>query len=169
MMCRNVCLAGLFVLLIVLPSGCKKSPTTPTVPTGISAAFSPTSASADAVVSFTITVKSNSREVRAFGAQLTYDTSVLQFQDIAGGSLTGNWGSVDAGETSPGTVILGAIVGSGTAVPASSNGTLLVVHFKVTGAGSANGQQVSACLGDFADDLSQFSSGSACATFTLKK
>jgi len=39
----------------------------------------------------------------------------------------------------------------------------------VTCAAAANGQQVSACFSDVADDLSQFSSGSACATFTLKK
>jgi hypothetical protein len=54
-------------------------------------------------------------------------------------------------------------------VAANSSGTLVEVRFKVTGGGYGNGRQSQVCLSQLTDDLTQFSSGSACAGFTLKK
>jgi hypothetical protein len=161
--------AGLAALLVLAPAGCKKSPTSAAPPAGLSAAFNPTSAAADAVVTFVITVTANSQEIRAMGADITFDTAMFQFQDVAKGSLTGSWATIDGNESTPGTVRLGGFVGSGTSVAAGSTGTLAEVHFKVTGGAYGNGQKVDVCLSNFDDDLAQFTSGSACASFTLKK
>jgi hypothetical protein len=166
---RHTLLAALLALLLFFPAGCKKSPTTSTLPTGISVAFSPTTASADAVVAFMITVTGNTQEIRSFGGNVTFDAKMFQFQDAVKGSLTGSWAELDGNEGSPGVLVIAGIVGSGTSIAAGGSGTLAEIHFKVTGADYGNGQQAQVCFSQFTDDLAQFTSGSACATFTLKK
>lgn len=52
---------------------------------------------------------------------------------------------------------------------ANSSGSLVEVRLKVTGGSYGNGQQNRVCLTQFADDLTQFASGEACASFTLRK
>lgn len=166
---RHTLLAAPLALLFFFPAGCKKSPTTSTLPTGISASVSPSTAAADAVVTFTITITGNAQEIRDFGGDVTFDAKMFQFQDAAKGSLTSSWAELDGNETSPGTVKLGGLVGGGTSVAANSSGTLVEVRFRVTGADYGNGQQSQTCLAQFTDDLAQFTSGSACATFTFRK
>jgi len=159
------------MLLVLQPWGCEKSPTTSTSPTpaGISAAFNPATAGADAAVSFMITISANTKEIRSFGGEVAFDASMFSFQGVEKGSLTGSWALIDGNETSPGTVRLGGSVGGGTAVAANSKGTLVDIRFKVTGGSYGNGQQNRVCLAQFTDDLAQFTSGEACAIFTLKK
>jgi hypothetical protein len=161
--------AALAALLLLGPAGCKKSPTTATVPAGITAAVNPTTASVDTPVSFTITITGNTKEIKGFGGEVTFDAKMFQFKEAVAGSLTGSWASVAGNENSPGVITLGGFPGGGTSIAANSSGTLVEVRFKVTGADYGNGQQSQTCLGQFADDLTQFTAGSACATFTLKK
>jgi len=159
-------------LLLIGPAGCKKSPTETKAPTpaaGISAAFSPATAGADTVVNFVVSVSANSKEIRAFGGEVSFDTAMFAYNnEVAKGSLTGSWALVDGNE-SGGTVRLGGSVGGGTAVPANSSGSIFEVRLKVTGGSYGNGQKVRVCLTQFTDDLAQFGSGEACAEFTLKK
>ncbi len=159
------------VITVLLHSGCGKSPTSSTTPTpaGISAAFNPITAAADTVVSFIITISANSKEIRAFGGDVGFDSAMFSFQGVVKGSLTGGWALVDGNEGSPGTVTVGGSVGDGPSVPANSTGTLLEVRFKVTGGSLSNGRQDRVCLKNFADDLMQLTAGEACAVFTLKK
>lgn len=138
-------------------------------PAGISAAFNTSSAAADTVVGFIITISANAKEIRAFGGEVSFDANMFSFQEVAKGSLTSGWALIDGNESSPGTVRVGGSVGGGGSVAANSSGTLFEVRLKVTGGSYANGQQNRVCLGQFADDLAQFSSGEACAVFTLKK
>lgn len=168
---RNTVFALTLAVSALLLWGCKKTPTSATTPnpTGISASFNPTTATADTVVSFIITVSANSKEIRAFGAEVGFDSAMFSFQGVVKGSLTGNWALVDGNEGSPGTVTVGGSVGDASSVPANSTGTLLELRFKVTGGSLSNGQQNRVCLKNFADDLTQFTSGEACAVFTLKK
>jgi hypothetical protein len=168
-MSRNLLFAIPLAVGLLLPWACKKSPTSSSLPTGLSAAFNPTSAAVDNVVTFVITVSGNTQEIRSMGADVTYDTGMFQFQDVAKGSLTSSWTTIDGNESGPGTLRLGGFVGNGTSVAAGSSGTLAEVHFKVTGGAYGNGQQVDVCLANLADDLAQFASGGACAAFTLKK
>ncbi len=168
---RKMLLSIAIAVLSVQPWACKKSPVTSTSPatSGISAAFNPATAGPDAVVSFTITVQANSKEIRSFGGELGFDTNMFSFQEVAKGSLTSSWALVDGNESSPGALRLGGSVGGGTSAAANSSGTLVEVRFKVTGGSFGNGQQNRVCLTQFTDDLTQFSSTEACATFTLKK
>lgn len=167
----NIAFSLPLVIAALLHSGCGKSPTSTTTPTptGISAAFNPTTAAADTIVSFIITISANSKEVRAFGGEVAFDSGMLSYQSVAKGSLTGSWALVDGNESSPGTVTVGGSVGDAPSVPANSTGTLFEVRFKVTGGNYANGQQSRVCLKSFTDDLTQFTAGEACTNFTLKK
>ena len=171
-MCRQKKLLTLALIIFAFsPGACKKSPSTSTSPTssGLSASFNPASAGADTVVSFVITITANSKEIRSFGGDATFDPTMFSFQGVAKGSLTGSWALIDGNEISSGVVRLGGSVGGGTSVAANSSGTLFEVRLKVTGGSYGNGQQSQVCLSQFLDDLIQFSSGSACASFTLKK
>jgi hypothetical protein len=171
MLPRKIFPAVALMLLVLQPWGCEKSPTTSTNPTpaGITAAFNPTSAGADTAVGFTITISANTKEIRSFGGEVIFDASMFSFQGVAKGSLTESWALIDGNESSPGTVRLGGSVGGGTAVAVNSKGTLVEVRFKVTGGSYGNGQTNRVCLAQFTDDLAQFTSGEACAVFTLKK
>lgn len=153
------------------PWGCKKSPTTSTNPSaaGISVSFNPASAGTDAAVSFIITVSANSKEIRSFGGEVAFDARMFIFQGVAKGSLTGSWALLDANEGSPGTLRLGGSAGGSTAVAVNSSGTLIELRFKVSAGDYGSGQQSQACLSQLTDDLTQFSSGEACAGFTLRK
>ena len=171
MLPRKIFPAVILLILPLYPWGCKKSPATSTSPTaaGISVAFNPASAGPDAVVSFTVSVSATGKEIRSFGGEVAFDANMFSFQEVAKGSLTASWALLDGNESSPGTVRLGGSAGGGTSVAANSSGTLVEVRFKVTGGSYGNGQQNRVCLAQFTDDLSQFTSGEACATFTLKK
>ncbi len=168
---RKTLPALILIFLCFQPWSCKKSPTTSTSPSppGISASFNPASAGTDAALSFIITVTANSKEIRSFGGEAAFDARMLIFQGAAKGSLTGSWALVDANESSPGTLRLGGSAGSGPAVAVNSSGTLIEVRFKVSGGDYGNGRQDRVCLAQFTDDLTQFSSGEACAVFTLRK
>lgn len=171
-MCRRKRLLTLALIILALsPAACQKSPSTSTSPTssGLSASFNPASAGPDTVVSFVITITANSKEIRSFGADAAFDPKMFSFQGVVRGSLTGSWELFDASENSPGAVRLAGAVGGGTSVAANSSGTLFEVRFKVTGGSFGNGQQSQVCLSQFTDDLTQFSTGNACASFTLKK
>jgi hypothetical protein len=159
------------LLAALLPWSCEKSPETSTSPTasGISASFNPATAAPDTVVSFIVTIAANSKEIRSFGGEVAFDPGMFLYQGVAEGSLTGSWALVDGNESSPGTVRLGGSVGGGTSVAANSSGSLVEVRLKVTGGTYGNGQQNRVCMTQFADDLTQFTSGEACAGFTLKK
>ncbi len=171
MLSRKLLPAVAILLAALMPWGCEKSPETSTSPTaaGISASFNPATAAPDTVVSFIVTIAANSKEIRSFGGEVAFDPIMFLYQGVAKGSLTGSWALVDGNESSPGTVRLGGSVGGGTAVAANSSGTLVEVRFKVTGGSYGNGQQNRVCLAEFTDDLAQFTSGEACAGFTLRK
>ena len=168
----NIVLPVALVLLFIGPPGCKKSPTETKAPTpaaGISAAFNPATAGPDTVVGFVVSVSANSKELRAFGGDVSFDPAMFTYDKAVAGSLTGSWALVDGHSSEPGTVRLGGSVGGGTAVAANSSGSIFEVRFKVTGGSYGNGQKVRVCLTQFTDDLTQFGSSEACAEFTLKK
>jgi len=91
----------------------------------ISISCSPSSGGTDTIVSIPITIKGNIKEIEAFGLELTYDTSMFQFQGVSKGSLTGSWAYVDGNDNS-GTVIIGGIKGSASSIPVGSEGTIAI-------------------------------------------
>lgn len=163
---------GLLVLLLLLAPGCKKSPTTTTIEPSrqtIDILCEPASGASGATVTVTILIAGNSKEMRVFGLDMSFDTRMFQFQEARSGTLTGSWAAVDGNEVSPGNLKVGGFVGAGTPVALASQGSLAEVRFKVTGNDYGNGEQSNICAQQYTDDLSDFLPGSACARFTLQK
>jgi hypothetical protein len=169
---KKILFLAIALLFLALIPGCKKDPTSSTIPpqqATISVSVSPNSAGPDAIITVAIAIAGNDKEVRVFGLDLTFDTNMFQFQEVTKGTLTGNWAAVDGNEVSPGTLKVGGFVGEGSPIAKNSTGTVAEVKFKVTGAAYGNGQQSQVCVGQYTDDLSAFKPDPACATFTLKK
>lgn len=153
-------------------SGCKKSPTdaTPDVdePT-IVLTCNPNTAAKDEIVSASVFIKRNKKEIRVFGLDVSFDARMFQFQEVRPGTLTGGWAAVDGNEVGPGSLAVGGFLGGGTPIPIASEGTLAEIRFRVTGGDFSNGQQSQICVKQYTDDLSEFKPSSACSSFTLKK
>ncbi len=163
--------AGLFVLLCLI-SGCKKDPITATLPPDqetIAVVCSPSTASPGEVVKAAVAIASNSKEVRVFGLEATFDPQMFEFQGAEKGSLNPSWVIVDGNEVSPGNLKIGGYACGGSAVPKNSNGTLVVIKLKVTGASYGNGAQSRIAISHYTDDLAGFQPESASTLFTLKK
>jgi len=166
-------LRALLVLgLLSVFSGCKKSPTDagpdPNKPT-IKVVCSPATGAKDEVVSVSVPIEGNTKEIRVFGLEVTFDARMFKFQEVHKGTLTGGWAEVAGNEVGPGNIRVGGFVGGGSAIPVRSQGSLVELSFKVTGEDYANGQQSQICVQQYTDDLSGFQPASACASFTLKK
>ena len=163
---------GLLVLILVLAPGCKKSPTTTTIAPlrqTIDLLCEPVSGASGTIITVTILIAGNSKEMRVFGLDMSFDIKMFQFQEVRSGNLTGSWAAVDGNEVTPGNLKVGGFQGAGTAIPVASQGTLASIRFKVTGNEYGNGQQSDICVQQYTDDLSGFTPGSACARFTLQK
>jgi hypothetical protein len=165
---------GLLLLLsLFLPGGCKKTPTTTIIDVpgqdAIGVTMTPSSAGPDTIITVSAAIKGNSEEIRVFGLEMTFDTKMLQFQEVGKGSLNGGWAAVDANEISPGQLRVGGFAGGGTSIAKNSTGTLVNLKFKVTGQAYGNGQQSQVCIAKYSDDISALKPDPACAAFTLKK
>lgn len=164
--------ALLALALLAASPGCKKSPTESepdiTVPT-IALVLDLTTGSKDQVVSASVLIKGNGKEMRVFGLDAIFDSRMFKFQEVRKGTLTGGWAEVAGNEVSPGSLRVGGFTGEGASIPVRSEGSLAVLIFKVTGDDYANGQQSQTCIREYTDDLIQFTPSSACVNFTLKK
>lgn len=162
----------LIFCLLTSASGCKKSPTDAALdvdePT-ILLICNPTAAAKDEVVSASVFIKGNRKEIRVFGLDVTFDSRMFRFQEVRKGTLTGGWAAVAGNEVEPGSLKVGGFLGAGTAIPVPSEGTLAEILFRVTGGDYSNGQQSQICIKQYTDALSDFKPNSACSTFTLKK
>jgi len=161
----------LLLLFLVLPA-CKKSPMTVSINLGenaILAACNPVSGGVDTILMVAVVIAQNSREIRVFGLEMSFDPRIFQFQGVAGGNLTGSWTAVDGNEVSPGTVRIGGFAGGGNPIARDSQGALALIQLKVTATDYGNNQQSQICLNHYTDDLAVFQPAPACAVFTLKK
>jgi hypothetical protein len=169
---KSVLAIGLVIFLLLTFSGCKKSPTTPSIETEqptIEVLCEPSSGGANTTVTVKIAIAKNTKEMRVFGLDMSFDVKMFQFQEVRSGTLTGSWAAVDGNEVSPGSLRVGGFQGAGTPVSPASQGTLAEVKFKVTGSEYGNGQQSQVCTKQYTDDLTGFQPGTACASFTLQK
>jgi hypothetical protein len=169
---RHARAIGLLTTLLLLFAGCKKNPTTTSIDVTqpvIDIVCEPSSGAADATITVTILIAANTKEMRVFGLDVSFDPKMLQFQEVQSGTLTGSWAAVDGNEVSPGSLKVGGFLGAGTPIPAASQGSLAVIKFKVTGNEYGNGQQSQVCAQQYTDDLTGFNPDSACASFTLQK
>jgi len=123
----------------------------------ISISCSPSSGGTDTIVSIPITISGNQKEIKVFGLELTFDSSMFEFQSVNKGSLTGDWAAVDGNETQAGTVKVGGFAGSGKTIGTGSIGTIAVVKLKVICTSCSNGQQTQLNINNYTDDISGMS------------
>ncbi len=162
----------LLISAVIFLFACKKTPTTATINLGentILVACNPASGGRDTTIAVAVLIAENSREVRVFGLEMSFDPKIFQYQEIISGNLTGGWTAVDANEISPGTLRVGGFSGGGSVVPKDSQGALAVVQLKVTSANPSSNTGSQICVNHFTDDLSEFQPAPACTTFALKK
>jgi len=149
----------------------KKGPTPPPCPEydKISIYCSPDSGGTGTIVTIPVRIECNSNEIKAFGLDFTYDTTMFEYQGVERGSLTGGWASVDGNETSPGTVKIGGFAGGASPIPKESKGSIVEVKLKVTCNGCSDGQQSQICISNYTDDISGMKPSNACTSFTYRK
>jgi hypothetical protein len=168
---RAVPVLGLATVLAAGIPACKKTPTNAAFevdePT-ILFVGDPAAAPAGSLLRVSLFIAANQEEIRVFGLDVTFDSRILEFQDVEPGSLTGGWAAVDGNEVEVGSLRVGGFLGGGDAIPRASEGSLAEINFKVTGTGLAGGQQSQVCAKGYTDDLASFKPETVCFTFTLK-
>jgi hypothetical protein len=141
-----------------------------TIPTNneISVACIPGDGYSGTTVSVPISILGNLSQISTFGLQLTFDTNMFQYVGTAKGNLTGSWAFVDGNNVS-GTVTVGGLAGSASAIPVGSAGSLAVVTLRVTGGSYPNGQQSQITIQNYTDEIAGMKPEPAATTFTLRK
>ena len=170
---------SLFIILLALavvfsaPS-CKQQSTIPETPdmgleNVISLSCSPSSGGTGTEVTVTISVTKNKNEIKAFGFEMTFDAAVFQLQKVEKGVLTSGWAAVDGNETTPGSMITGGFMGSGTAVAPGSTGILAQIKFKVIYSGNDDGFTRQLAINNYSDNLVGMKPEPASTSFTYNK
>lgn len=172
-MTKRLIFIQLFVFMIIL-FACKSNSTSPDMPDGtgpptLSLSCSPTSGGTNTVVSVTISIKNNQNEIKSFGLEISFNTTMFKLQSVSGGSLTGGWATVDGNEIVSGTVRIGAFAGSGPSIQKGSNGTLAIIKFEVTCSSCSSGQQSQFCFTNLFDDIVGMEKDPSCVNFTFTK
>jgi len=135
----------------------------------ISISCSPSSGGTDTIVSIPITINGNQNEIKVFGLELTFDSSMFEFQSVSKGSLTGDWAAVDGNETQARTVKIGGLAGSGSTIATGSSGTIEVVKLKVLCTTCTNGQQTQLSINNYTNDIGGMTPEPATTKFTYQK
>ncbi len=168
----SFCLIAILAVILLVSAGCKKSPATSELPAQqqtISLAVSPSSAGADTLVTVSIIIQGNAKEIRVFGMDASFDANMFEFQGVVKGDVTVSWANVDGNEVNPGELRIGGYMGGGSPVPAKGAGKLAEFKLKVTGRDYANGQQSQVSIKQYTDDIKGFTPEPVSVTFTLKK
>jgi hypothetical protein len=142
--------------------------TSPPTDNAISLSCSPASAKTGTIVSFPVKIRGNLTKISVFGLDMTFDSSIFQFHSTVKGSLTGGWAAVDGNEISPGTIKIGGFAGSASAIPAGSEGTIVIVKLKVISTASAN-KQTKVWIQNYIDDIQGLTPSSTSTNFTYLK
>jgi len=100
---------------------------------------------------------------------MTFDAAVFQLQKVEKRLLTGNWAAVDGNENTPGNMIAGGFVGSGTAVAPGGTGILAQIKFKVIYSGNDDGFTRQLAINNYSDNLVGMEPEPASPSFTYKK
>ena len=135
----------------------------------IAISCSPTSGGTGTVDNFPITILGNTKEIKAFGLEVTYDSSMFDFVGVNRGTLTGI-GTFTGVEVAPGRARIGWFVGDpSNAIPIGSSGSIAVLRLRVTCSGCSDGQQSQICIGNFTDDIVGMTPSPGCTTFTYRQ
>ena len=135
----------------------------------ISISCEPRSGETGTTVTIPVAINGNINEIRAFGLELTYDTTMFEYQTVSKGDLTADWGVVDGNEISSGTVIIGVLAAQANPISEGGVGSIVKVTLKVTCSGCINGQQSQICIQNYTDDIVGMTPQPCCAIFTYRK
>jgi len=101
--------------------------------------------------------------VDALVIELAFDTAMLTYDYCDAGPLTAGWDMFNCNEPSPGELSVAGFT-SGAAIPAGSQGTLVVLHFTVDCSGCIQGDTSGLAITALDDDV--FGFGVADGVFT---
>jgi hypothetical protein len=151
---------------------CKKQATNPDIPSSqndnkLSVSCSPSSGGTGTVLDITTFCAGNSKELKTFCLEMTYDPAIFQYESIGKGDLTESWASVDGNEISSGKLIIGGFVASGNPVVAGSNGSLVIIKIKVIYSGNESGFTSQISINRYLDDIVGMSPMPISTTFTF--
>jgi hypothetical protein len=135
----------------------------------ISISCEPSSGPTGTLVTISVTVKGNLKEIKAFGLELTFSAAMLEYQSVSKGDLTQDWSSVDGNVISSGIVRVGGYAGGANPIPKWSMGSIVKVILKVTGSGCTDGQQSQISIQNCIDDIGGMIIESPSITFTYRK
>ena len=167
----------LFVFLLCftfLPINCKTQSTSPEMPLFISEnslliTCSPNTGGTGTVIDIQISTVGNTKEIKSFGLEMTFDPAVFKYQSTHKSDLTATWTTVDGNETSPGKVIVGGFMGSGAPVQAGANGSLATIKIKVIYNGNDDGFSRAISVKNYLDDIAGMKPDPSSTTFTFNK
>lgn len=135
----------------------------------ISISCDPSSGETGSTATISVEIKGNLQEIEAFGLELTYDTTMFEYQSVSKGDRTGDWELVGGNETSSGTVRIGGYAGYANSILRGSVGSIVKITLKVTCSGCSDGQQSQICIQNYTDDIVGMISTQSCVTFTYTK
>jgi len=135
----------------------------------ISISCDPRSGETGTTVTIPVAINGNINEIRAFGLELTYDSTMFEYQNVSKGDLTADWGVVAGNEISSGTVRIGVLAAQADPILAGGVGSIVKVTLKVTCTGCINGQQSQICIQNYTDDIAGMTPQPSCALFTYRK
>jgi len=135
----------------------------------ISISCEPRSGETGTTVAIPVAINGNINEIRAFGLELTYDSTMFEYQNVSKGDLTADWGVVDGNETSPGTVIIGVLAAQADPISPGGVGSIVKITLQVTCTGCSNGQQSQICIQNYTDGIAGMTPHPACAIFTYRE
>lgn len=135
----------------------------------ISISCDPGSGFTGTLVTISVKIKGNSKEIKAFGLEFTFSTAMFEYQSVSKGDLTEGWTSVGGNVVSSGTVRVGGYAGGASPIPKWSIGSIVKVILKVTGSGCTDGQQSQINIQNCIDDIAGMAIESPSITFTYKK
>lgn len=121
------------------------------------------------IATISMAIKGNLQEIEAFGLELTYDTTMFEYQSVSKGDKTGDWALVDGYEVSSGTIRIGGYAGNADSIPRGTVGSIVQVSLSVTCSGCNNGQQSQICIQNYTDDIGGMISTTSCVTFTYNQ
>ena len=135
----------------------------------ISISCEPRSGETETTATIPVAINGNINEIRAFGLELNYDSTMFEYQNVSKGDLTTDWGIVDGNEISSGTVIIGALAAQADPISIGGVGSIVKVTLKVTCTGCINGQQSQICIQNYTDGIAGMTLQPSCAIFTYRK
>ena len=133
----------------------------------------PNSEKTGTTVTVSISIKGNTKEIKTFGLELSFDRNMFEYQGTSKGDLTGSWQAVDGNEIRTGIVRVGGYAGASDStipvIPICSNGSIAKISLKVVYSGVIDGLQSQISIQNYLDGIATMTPQPAYTSFTYRK